>query len=52
MNPNIKEALDKIIEKDLSGMRDSFSSALSSKAVQKLEERKVEIGKAYFGLKD
>ena len=51
MNPNIKEALDKIIEKDLSGMRDAFSSALTTKAVEKLEERKVEIGKSYFGIK-
>jgi hypothetical protein len=51
MNQNIKEALDKIIEKDLSGMRDAFASAITTKAVDKLEERKIEIGKSYFGIK-
>jgi len=52
MNPNIKEGLDKIIDKDLSGMRDAFASAITTKAVDRLEERKMEIGKSYFGIKD
>lgn len=51
MNPNIKEALDKVLERDLSGMRDAFSSAITTKAVEKLEERKIEIAKSYFGIK-
>lgn len=49
MNPNIKEALDKIIDKDLNGMREAFSAALTTKAVEKLEERKIEIANSYFG---
>ena len=51
MNPNIKEALDKIMEKDLAGMRDALWSAITTKAVEKLEEKKVEIGNSYFGIK-
>jgi hypothetical protein len=33
-------------------MRTEFSNVLSTKAVEKLEERKIEIAKNYFGKKD
>lgn len=37
------------MEGNLDGMRAEFSNALSTKAVEKLEERKIEIAQAYFG---
>lgn len=37
------------MEGNLDGMRAEFSNALSTKAVEKLEERKIEIAKNYFG---
>lgn len=50
MNP-IKEAIVDIQENNLEQMRQNFSTALSRKAVEKLEERKLEIASAYFGIK-
>lgn len=46
---SIKRALDSILEGNLDEMRQNFSSALTTKAVEKLEERKIEIAKNYFG---
>jgi arsenate reductase-like glutaredoxin family protein len=46
---SIKKALDNILEGNLDEMRSNFSSALSTKAVEKLEERKIEIAQKYFG---
>jgi hypothetical protein len=46
---SIKKALDSILEGNLDEMRQSFSSALTTKAVEKLEERKIDIAKSYFG---
>jgi len=46
---SIKRALDNILEGNLDEMRQNFSSALTTKAVEKLEERKIEIAKNYFG---
>ena len=46
---SIKKALDSILEGNLDEMRQNFSSALTTKAVEKLEERKIEIAKNYFG---
>lgn len=46
---SIKKALDNILEGNLDGMRQNFSSALTTKAVEKLEERKIDIAKNYFG---
>ena len=46
---SIKKALHNIMEGNLDGMRAEFSNALSTKAVEKLEERKIEIAKNYFG---
>ncbi len=45
----IKNAIENIIENDLDSMRQQFTSALTTKAVEKLEERKIEIAKNYFG---
>lgn len=49
---SIKQAINNIMENNLDAMRQNFSAALSEKAVQKLEERKIEIAKNYFGKKD
>lgn len=46
---SIKRALDSILEGNLDEMRQNFSSALTTKAVEKLEERKIDIAKNYFG---
>lgn len=49
---SIKKALSSVLEGNLDEMRAQFSNALSEKAVQKLEERKIEIAKNYFGQLD
>jgi hypothetical protein len=46
---SIKNALSNILEGNLDAMRQNFSSSLTEKAVQKLEEKKVEIAQNYFG---
>lgn len=46
---SVNKALDSILEGKLDEMRTEFSNALSTKAVEKLEERKIEIAKNYFG---
>ena len=48
----IKNALNNILEGNLDEMRQNFSSALTTKAVEKLEERKIDIAKNYFGQLD
>jgi hypothetical protein len=48
---HIKEAINNIKEKKLEQMKENFNSALTEKAVQKLEEKKIEIAKSYFGKK-
>ena len=49
---SVNKALDNILDKKLDEMRQNFSAALSTKAVEKLEERKIEIAQNYFGKKD
>ncbi len=49
---SIQKALNNILENKLDEMRSNFSAALSTKAVEKLEERKIEISQNYFGRKD
>ena len=39
----IKEALKNILDKKLEMMKENFNAALTSKAIQKLEEKKIEI---------
>lgn len=46
---SVEKAIGNILDKNLDEMRANFSSALSEKAVMKLDEKKAEIGKAYFG---
>jgi len=46
---SVNKALNNILESNLDAMRQNFSAALSTKAVEKLEERKMEIAKNYFG---
>ena len=46
---SIDKALFNILEGNLDEMRQNFSSALTTKAVEKLEERKIEIAQNYFG---
>lgn len=49
---SVNKALDNILENKLDEMRSNFSTVLTSKAVQKLEERKIEIAKNYFATKE
>ena len=46
---SVNKALHNILEGKLDDMRTEFSNALSTKAIEKLEERKQEIAKNYFG---
>jgi hypothetical protein len=46
---SVNKALHSILEGKLDDMRSNFSSALSTKAVEKLEERKIDIAQKYFG---
>lgn len=46
-----KEAIKNIREKKLDEMKQNFNAALTTKAVQKLEEKKISIAKNYFGQK-
>ena len=46
---SVNKALDSILEGKLDEMRTEFSNALATKAVEKLEERKIEIAQNYFG---
>lgn len=46
---SVHKALDNILENKLDEMRTNFSSALTSKAIEKLEERKIKIAETYFG---
>ena len=48
---SIKEAIGNILENNLDAMRNNFSYVLSTKAVEKLEEKKIEIANKYFGQK-
>jgi hypothetical protein len=46
---HIKEALNNIIDKKLDLMKENFQAALTEKAIEKLEERKIQIAETYFG---
>ena len=49
---SINKALENIMEGNLEAMRDNFSNALTTKAVERLEEKKINIAQNYFGLTD
>lgn len=46
----IQKAIANIAEKRLDEMKENFSAAITEKAVQRLEERKIEIAQSYFGV--
>lgn len=48
MKEHIQNAISDLIENNLENMRTNFNNALMSKAVEKLEEKKVEIAQSYF----
>jgi len=45
----IKEALENILDKKLDLMKENFQAALTEKAIEKIEDRKIEIAANYFG---
>lgn len=45
---HIKEAIKNIGEKKLESMKENFKNAIVEKAVEKLEEKKIEIAQSYF----
>jgi hypothetical protein len=47
----VKEAINNIREKKLDQMKENFNAALTTKAVEKLEEKKIIIAQNYFGQK-
>lgn len=49
---SINKAIENIFEGKLDEMRQNFSAAITSKAVEKLEERKIQIAENYFGQVD
>jgi hypothetical protein len=48
---HIQEAIKNIREKKLEQMKENFNAALTTKAMQKLEEKKINIAQTYFGKK-
>lgn len=46
---HIREAIESLQEKKYDQMREHIGAALAEKAIQKLDERKIEIAKNYFG---
>lgn len=44
----IKEAINNIAEKKLDEMKQNVYAALSEKAMEKLEEKKIDMAKAFF----
>lgn len=47
----VNKAVDYMFEKNLDKMREEISATLSEKAVEKLEEKKIDIAQGYFGKK-
>lgn len=48
---HIQEGIQNIREKKLEQMKENFNAALTMKAMQKLEEKKISIASNYFGKK-
>ena len=46
----IDNAIQDIVNNQLDDMRDKFNATLSAKAVEALDDRKIEIAQNYFGL--
>lgn len=49
---HIQEAIKNIAEKKLDEMKQNVYAALSEKAVYKLEEKKIDMAKAFFAKKE
>jgi hypothetical protein len=47
----IQEGIDNILENKLAEMRQNFTAVLQEKTIEKLDEKKMEIAKNYFGQK-
>lgn len=47
---NIDAAIHDIVNNQLDDMREKFNATLSAKAVEALDDRKIEIAQNYFGL--
>jgi hypothetical protein len=48
---SIKNALDHIINGNLDAMRSELSASMTAKAIDRLEEKKLDIANSYFGKK-
>lgn len=46
---SVNRAIDSIFKRNLDEMRNHFNNAITTKAVERLEERKIEIAQSYFG---
>ena len=46
---SVKQAIFNIAENKLDEMKENFKKALAQKAADKLEEKKVDMGNAFFG---
>lgn len=46
---SVNKAIDGILTRNLDEMRTNFNNAITTKAVERLEERKIEIAQNYFG---
>ena len=51
MYMSVQEAIKSIIINNLDEMKTNFNASLTTKAVEKLEEKKIEIANKYFGQK-
>jgi hypothetical protein len=48
---SVKKAISYMMENNLDHMRDEMNKSLTEKAIEKIEERKIEIAQNYFGKK-
>jgi hypothetical protein len=48
MNKLVSDAIKNVADKNLDEMKSNFSAALSAKAVEKLNEKKIEVAKRFF----
>jgi hypothetical protein len=46
---SVSEAIKNLLENNLEEMRNNFNNVLSTKAVGKLDEKKIELAQNYFG---
>lgn len=51
MRMSVQEAIKNIITNNLDEMKTNFNASLITKAVEKLEEKKIVIAQQYFGQK-